>query len=102
MIHVEAGTLAAAGNQLGGLNDFFRLRAVQQEGVKTDGFMSKAAAARLFPCEVLVIEGDIESGSGQLLATHGPGGASANDRDIFHSNLSSPQGNRGAGRRNGV
>jgi hypothetical protein len=57
--------------------------------------MSKAASAGLFPCEVLVVEGDIETGRGQLLATHGPGGASANYRDIFHSNLSSPQGNRG-------
>ncbi len=62
MAQLEARAKTAAGNQFGGANDFFRLRAVEKERIRFDGFVCEASATRLFPGKMLVVEGDLEAG----------------------------------------
>jgi hypothetical protein len=46
--------------------------------------MSEAAAARLFPGEVLIEKGDAKASARQLLGAHCARGTTADDRDLAH------------------
>ena len=74
-----------AADQLDLANQFFWIRIVQQEREALDRFMRQPAAARLFPRQVLVKNRNFISGARQLLAAHGPGRSSADDRYLSHS-----------------
>jgi hypothetical protein len=61
MIELHARAMAAAGNQLDGMNTLFGLRAVAEERIGDDGFVREAPAAGLFPGEVFVEQGDAKA-----------------------------------------
>lgn len=61
---------------------------MQKERVGLDGFVGEAAAAGLFPGEMLVEDGDGVAGAGQLFAAERAGGAAADDCDFSHQGTS--------------
>ena len=60
--------------------------AIEQEGIGDDGFVRKAAATRLLPCEMLVIEDDFKSRAARRspqIAPEGPPPTMANWRMVI-------------------
>jgi len=60
MGHVQPRAVVIAADELDGADDFFRKRIIEQEGIRLDGLVREAAAARFFPGEMLVYDGDPE------------------------------------------
>ena len=82
--HFERRALIVTRNQLHRMNQFFGIRIFQQEGIFLDRFVRQPAAARLFPCEVLIENRHVVPGASQLLAAHCTGRASADDCYLGH------------------
>ena len=83
--HLKTRAMAAAGNQLGGADFFFGLRTAEKERVALDGFVREAAAAGLFPGEMLVEERDVEACAGEFFSAEGAGRPAANNGNLLHS-----------------
>ena len=83
MAHLEARAMAAAGNQLGGADDFLGVRSIEKEGIRFDRFVREAAAAGLFPGEALVENRNLKTPAGKALAAEGAGRPSSDDGYIF-------------------
>lgn len=85
--HLKAGTMSAGGDEFGVMNLFFGGRAVEEEGIFFDGFVGEAAAAGLFPSQMLVEKRDVESGNAQFFGAKSAGGTAANNGNAFHSRV---------------
>src|SRR5262249_1540495 len=71
MRHVERGALLIAGNQLDGVNEFLGISVFEQKREALNGFVGEAAAARLFPGEMLVKDFYRVTCAGKFRAAHG-------------------------------
>src|SRR5271169_1015231 len=89
--------MSLAGNELDRADQFFWIRAVQQEGIRLNGLVREAAAARLFPGQVFIVKSDIVAGPSQPLSAHGAGRSSTHDCDITHANASMKRAEPGTG-----
>ena len=91
--------MAFAGDQLHGANQFFGMRAVQKEGIRLNGLVRQAAAAGLFPGEMLVINRDVIPRPRQPLSAHGTSRTATHDRNITHRKASMKRAEPGAATR---
>ena len=84
MGHVQPRAVVIAADELDGADDFFRKRIIEQEGIRLDGLVREAAAARFFPGEMLVYDGDAMPGASKLSPAHGSGRTTADDSNFRH------------------
>jgi hypothetical protein len=82
--HIQRGAMIVTADQFDGMNQFFGIGIVQQEGKALDGLVSEPAAARFFPGQMLVKKLNRMARPGQLLAAHRAGRSAADDRNVCH------------------
>ena len=88
MTHVESHALPDAADELDGADELLGIRIVEEKRETLDGFVGQAAAAGLFPGEMLVKNTDAMPGARKLLAAHGAGWAAADDGNFRHLRVS--------------
>ena len=84
MRHVERGAMLFAADQVHRMYKFFRVGIFKQEREALDGFVRQPAAARLFPGQVLIKNGDFVSRASELFTAHCAGGSAADDCYLRH------------------
>src|SRR5262249_30762414 len=75
-------------NQLDGIHDFLGIGVFEQEREALDRFVRQPAAAWLFPCEMLVKNGDIVPRARELFTAHCAGRSAADDCYLRHGFVS--------------
>src|SRR5579871_1732420 len=86
--HFESGALIVARDEFDGVNQFFGMGILEKKRVTLRCLVSEAAAARLFPRQMLIKNDDFVSRARQLLAAHRAGRPAADDRNLRHGTTS--------------
>src|SRR5258708_30030375 len=100
MGHLERGAMLLAADQLDGVHQFLGIGIIKQEGEALNGLVRQAAAAGLFPRQVLVKKFDRVARARELFATHCAGRSAADDCYLGHGRVSLSASNSDPGRGN--
>src|ERR1700674_1364647 len=84
MGHLQRSVMFIAADELDFADQFFGVGIIEEKGKTLDGFMGKAAAAGLFPSQMLIKNGDVIASAGELFAAHGARRTTADNRYFSH------------------
>src|ERR1700676_523331 len=84
MRHVQLYAVLVAADQFDRMNEFFRVRVIEQEREALDGFMGESAATGFFPRQMLVENVYLMARARQLFAAHRTGRSATDNRNLSH------------------
>ena len=84
MGHLQRSMVLVATDNVDFFDQFFGVGIVEEKWKTLDGFVSQAAAAGLFPSQMLIKNGDVIASTGELLAAHGARRTTSDNRYFSH------------------
>src|ERR1700722_11114470 len=84
MGHLQRSMMFFAADDIDFYHQFFGVRIVEEKWKTLDGFVGQAAAAGLFPSQMLIKNGDVIASTCELLAAHSARRTTTNNRYFSH------------------
>src|SRR6202045_2337625 len=84
MGHLQRSMMLVAADDIDFSDQFFGVGIVEEKGETLDGLVGKAAAAGLFPSQMLIKNRDVIASAGELLAAHGARRTTPDNRYFSH------------------
>src|ERR1700722_5513893 len=84
MGHLQRSMMFFAADDVDFSDQFFGVGVVEEKRKTLNGLMGQAAAAGLFPSQVLIKNGDVISSAGELLAPYGARRTTTDNRYFSH------------------
>src|ERR1700692_26307 len=84
MGHLQRSVMFFAADDVDFSDQFFGVGIIEEKRKTLDGLVGQAAAAGLFPSQMLIEYGDIIASTGELFAAHGARGTTTDDRFFSH------------------